>query len=104
MGVLKSPRYYEKKLTTQKVAIIQLHRTGLAEQKQIAQAFGMHPNTVNNLIRSYGKIKDLSFLQRRRGPKELNKIKFTFESVLLISLTLMKWYNSIPHLHRDIVY
>jgi len=63
-------RYYEGDLATQKVAIIQLYRTGLAEQKQIARAFGIHPNTVNNLIRSYGKIKDLSFLQRRRGPKD----------------------------------
>lgn len=63
-------RYYEGDLATQKVAIIQLYRTGLAEQKQIARAFGIHPNTVNNLIRSYGKIKDLSFLQNRRGPKD----------------------------------
>lgn len=62
-------RYYEGDLATQKVAIIQLYRTGFAEQKQLARAFGIHPNTVNNLIRSYGKIKDLSFLQRRRGPK-----------------------------------
>jgi len=63
-------RYYEGDLATQKVAIIQLYRTGFAEQKQLARAFGIHPNTVNNLIRSYGKIKDLSFLQRRRGPKD----------------------------------
>jgi len=63
-------RYYEEDVVSEKVAIIQLYRTGLAEQKQIARAFGIHPNTVNNLIRSYGKIKDLSFLQRRRGPKD----------------------------------
>ncbi len=43
-------RYYEGDLASEKVAIIQLYRTGLAEQKQIARAFGIHPNTVNNLI------------------------------------------------------
>jgi len=62
-------QYHEGDLATQKVAIIQLYRTGFAEQKQIARAFGIHPNTVNNLIRSYNKVKDLSFLQNRRGPK-----------------------------------
>ncbi len=63
-------RYYEKDLASEKVAIIQLYRTRLAEQKQIARAFGIHPNTVNNLIRSYHKVKDLSFLQKKRGPKD----------------------------------
>jgi len=63
-------QYYEGDLATQKVAIIQLYRTDFAEQKQIARAFGMHPNTVNNLIRSYNKVKDLSFLQNARGPKD----------------------------------
>jgi len=62
-------RYYEGDSATKKVAIIQLYRTGFAKQKQIARAFGIHSNTVNNLIRSYGKIKNLSFLQKRRGPK-----------------------------------
>lgn len=63
-------RYYEKDLASEKVAIIQLYRTRLAEQKQLARAFGIHPNTVNNLIRSYHKVKDLSFLQKKRGPKD----------------------------------
>jgi len=63
-------QYYEGDLATQKVAIIQLYCTGFAKQKQIARAFGMHPNTVNNLIRSYARAKDLSFLQSRRGPKD----------------------------------
>ncbi len=68
-------RYYEKDLATQKVAIIQLYRTGFAEQKQIARTFGIHPNTVNNLIHSYSKVKDLSFLQNKRGPKGLPQNK-----------------------------
>ena len=63
-------RYYEGDVASEKVAIIQLYRTRLAGQKQITQAFGIHPNIVNNLIRSYHKVKDLSFLQKRRGPKD----------------------------------
>ena len=63
-------QYHEGDLATQKVAIIQLYCTGFAKQKQIARAFGMHPNTVNNLIRSYARAKDLFFLQSRRGPKD----------------------------------
>ena len=63
-------RYYEGDVASEKVAIIQLYRTRLAGQKQIARAFGIHPNTVNNLIRSYHKVKDLSFLQKKRGPKD----------------------------------
>jgi len=33
-----------------------------------------------------------------------NKIKFTFHPVLLISLALVKWCNSIVGLHHDNVY
>ncbi len=94
-------RYYEGDLATQKVAIIQLYRTRLAEQKQIARAFGIHPNTVNNLIRSYHKVKDLSFLQRRRGPKDNYSLTLRVKRVIYEEVSLSQGKlseNELAHL------
>lgn len=93
-------RYYEGDLASQKVAIIQLYRTGFAEQKQIARAFGIHPNTVNNLIRSYSKVKDLSFLQNRRGPKDNYSLTPQVKRVIYEEVSLSRGKLSESELAR----
>ncbi|MBA7489478.1 hypothetical protein ES702_00012 [subsurface metagenome] len=94
-------RYYEKDLASEKVAIIQLYRTRLAEQKQLARAFGIHPNTVNNLIRSYHKVKDLSFLQKKRGPKDNYSLTPRVKRVIYEEISLSQGKlseNELAHL------
>ena len=63
-------QYRERDLISQKIAMLQLYLNGLANQKQIAQGFGVHPNTMSNLIRSYERREDLSFLEAKKGPKD----------------------------------
>jgi len=64
-------QYKEGDLISQKIAMLQLYLNGLANQKQIAQGFGIHPNTISNLVHSYGRRGDLSFLETKRGPKDV---------------------------------
>jgi len=61
-------QYSEGDLISQKIAMLQLYLNGLAKQKQIAQGFGVHPNTMSNLV-SYERREDLSFLEAKKGPK-----------------------------------
>jgi len=63
-------QYSEGDLISQKIAMLQLYLNGLAKQKQIAQGFGVHPNTMSNLVRSYERRGDISFLETKRGPKD----------------------------------
>ncbi len=62
-------QYGEEDLISQKIAMLQLCLNGFANQKQIAQSFGVHPNTISNLVRSYERRGDLSFLEAKKGPK-----------------------------------
>ena len=63
-------QYGEKDPISQKIAMLQLCLNGFANQKQIAQSFGVHPNTISNLVRSYERRGDLSFLETKKGPKD----------------------------------
>jgi len=63
-------QYGEKDPISQKIAMLQLCLNGFANQKQIAQSFGVHPNTISNLVRSYERRGDLSFLEAKKGPKD----------------------------------
>ena len=63
-------QYGEEDLISQKIAMLQLCLNGFANQKQIAQSFGVHPNTISNLVRSYERRGDLSFLEAKKGPKD----------------------------------
>jgi len=63
-------QYGEEDLISQKIAMLQLYLNGFANQKQIAQSFKVHPNTISNLVRSYERRGDLSFLEAKKGPKD----------------------------------
>lgn len=63
-------QYREEDLISQKIAMLQLYLYGFANQKQIAQSFGVHPNTISNLVRSHERRGDLSFLETKKGPKD----------------------------------
>ena len=64
-------QYGEEDSISQKMAMLQLYLNGLANQKQIAQGFGVHPNTVSNLVHSYEKRGNLSFLETKKVLKML---------------------------------
>jgi len=63
-------QYGEEDSISQKMAMLQLYLNGLANQKQIAHGFGVHPNTVSNLVHVYEKRGNLSFLETKKGPKD----------------------------------
>src|ERR1039458_9022995 len=67
-------RWEYKDLVAQRVAITQLYNTGLASQEELAEAFGIHVNTVYNYITSFDKDGMVGLLNQQRWPKEAWKI------------------------------
>ena len=59
---------------SQRIAIVQLHRSGLGTQEKLAEIFQVHVNSVQNYIAAFarGGIKDL--VNRQSGPREAWKI------------------------------
>ncbi len=53
---------------TRRLAIVQLYENGLGTQEQLAEAFGMHVNTVQKYISSFAAEGSAGLLSRRRGP------------------------------------
>jgi len=61
-------------LVSSKMAIVQLYKTGLATQEQLARIFGIHVKTVYNYITTFGMGGIGKLIEEDKGPKESWKI------------------------------
>jgi len=53
----------------QRMAIVQLYESGIGTQGEIAQAFGIHRNSVNNYVNRFQEEGLSGILTKRRGPE-----------------------------------
>jgi transposase len=54
---------------SQRMAIAQLYKNGVGNQEELAEAFGLHLNTVENYISHYAREGFEGLIAQRRGPK-----------------------------------
>lgn len=66
--------WVDKDRMAQRVAISQLYKTGIANQEELAEAFGIHINSVYNYISRFEKEGVTGLLDQQSGPKGRWKI------------------------------
>ena len=59
---------------TQRLAIVQLYKVGLASQEELSKIFNMHINTIHNYINDYETCGVRDLIGERSGPKQSWKI------------------------------
>lgn len=64
----------DKDRATPRIAIVQLYKSGVATQEELAEAFGIHVNSVYNYITIFEKDGIAGLLPQQSGPKEPWKI------------------------------
>ena len=57
-----------------RIAIAQLHKIGFFSREELADAFGVHANTISNYISSFDEDGVEGLLDRQRGPKQRWKL------------------------------
>lgn len=72
---------------SQRMAIAQIHRAGIASQEELAGVFGVHVKSVGRYVQAFGAEGLSGLVRSRSGPKEGWRVSRSLRSeVLLIAL------------------
>lgn len=71
-------------IASQRIAIVQLYKTGLATQESLAQLFSIHVNSVQKYISTYTKYGLIGLASQTSGPKEKWKLTPQLRAKILI--------------------
>lgn len=70
---------------SQRMAIVQLYENGIGTQEQLAEAFGMHVNSVQKYIASFAQEGIVGLLSQPRGPRGSWKLTARLRGKILLA-------------------
>ena len=72
--------------TTQRMAIVELYKTGIATQEELAKAFGIHIKTIYNYVTIFEQEGIKGLIGERSGPKSNWKITPEVRGKILLTM------------------
>ena len=71
-------------IASQRIAIVQLYKTGLGTQESLAELFSIHVNSIQKYISAYTKYGLIGLTSQPSGPKEKWKLTPQLRAKILI--------------------